>query len=354
MGCGGSSSPPAPPTLTITTSSVPNAVAQQAYGVTLKANGGTGTDHWNIASGSLAGGLTLDSTGNLSGTPSGVGTFNFSVQVTDSGQPPQTAKKALTLTVVLPPGPTITTSALPSGKVNGNYAVQFGAMNGLVPLVWNLSPAVTPNLLPPGMSLDPSGTLSGSPTVPGSTSFTVRVTDAAGRSADRALTFTAVNAPGRNDSIATATALSNGTLTASISPFNDSGSSVTTPDGDFYKLTANPGATVSVETFAQRLPSVPPLDTVIEILDGRGNRLQTCKDPGAVNPPAPITPDPTPDKFDNPCINDDIDLGALLDSRLMFQTASGGGPVTFYVHVIDFRGDARPDMIYQLQITGAN
>src|SRR5207249_4558945 len=134
------------------------------------------------------------------------------------------------------------------------------------------------------------------PLVAGSTSFTVRVTDAASRSADGALTFTAVNNPGRKDSIATATALSNGTITASLSPFNDPGSSVTTPDGDFYKLTANAGATVTVETLAQRLPNPPPVDTVIEILDVNGNRLQTCKDPGSVDPPSPITPDATPDK----------------------------------------------------------
>ena len=55
--------------------------------------------------GSLPTGLTLNSTsGIISGTPTAVGIFNFTVQVSDSSHPAQTATKSLGITVV----PTLT------------------------------------------------------------------------------------------------------------------------------------------------------------------------------------------------------------------------------------------------------
>jgi hypothetical protein len=37
----------------------------------------------------------------------------------------------------------------------------------------------------------------------------------------------------------------------------------------------------------------------------------------------------------------------------LVQAPAGTTPTTFYVKVLDFRGDARPDMIYALSISGA-
>lgn len=72
-------------TLTITTSSVPDATVGSSYSASLSATGGQAPYQWNVSSGSLPGGISLDATtGNFSGTPVADGTFNFVAQVTDS------------------------------------------------------------------------------------------------------------------------------------------------------------------------------------------------------------------------------------------------------------------------------
>jgi hypothetical protein len=91
---------PAP--LTISTTSLPSGTQNLAYSVTLVASGGTPPYMWSIASG-LPPGLTLNSsTGVISGIPTIVGTYNFTAQVTDSGNPVQNATKALGIVISAP------------------------------------------------------------------------------------------------------------------------------------------------------------------------------------------------------------------------------------------------------------
>jgi hypothetical protein len=149
---------------------------------------------------------------------------------------------------------------------------------------------------------------------------------------------------GRNDSPATATPISNGTFRASISPYADPVAGPANPDHDYYQLTANPGAVVTIETMARRLTPQSFLDTVVEIVDADGNRFTTCR-----------TPDVPYANYDQPCLNDDLNLGILQDSHLEFQAPSEGtSPVMFYVHVFSFNGSARPDYVYDLIVSGAN
>lgn len=134
-----------------------------------------------------------------------------------------------------------------------------------------------------------------------------------------------------NDSVGAAAPIFNGTSTGlSISPFGNE---------DFYSFGANGGTMVTVETVAQRAPVNSPLDSVIEIVNSGGTRLTTCRDLGSAGP------------FTNPCLSDDLTLGVLLDSGLEFQPLTTG---TFFVHVLDWRGDGRPDLQYQLSLTGAS
>ncbi|MBZ5579847.1 MAG: putative Ig domain-containing protein [Acidobacteriia bacterium] len=70
--------------LTITTTSLPAANAGAPYSATLTATGGAGTLNWTIVSGSLPGGLSLGlTTGQITGTATMFGAFNFTVQVKD-------------------------------------------------------------------------------------------------------------------------------------------------------------------------------------------------------------------------------------------------------------------------------
>ena len=73
-----------PTTLTITTTTLATAVENAPYSATLGASGGTPPYTWSILSGTLPSGITLSSTGVLSGTPASLGTFDFTVQVLDS------------------------------------------------------------------------------------------------------------------------------------------------------------------------------------------------------------------------------------------------------------------------------
>lgn len=81
------------PPLVIVTPVLPGAVIGQVYGIMLQASGGTPPYVWALSEGSLPAGLQLDPlTGVLAGTPTSQGTFQFTIQVTDSSSPQNFAK----------------------------------------------------------------------------------------------------------------------------------------------------------------------------------------------------------------------------------------------------------------------
>src|ERR1051326_7831993 len=100
---GGSGSGPAP--LAITTTSLPNTTQGAAYSATLTATGGVTPYTWSVT-GSLPAGLSLSSSGTISGTASASGIGNFTVQALSSDS--QTATAALSLTVNAAPKAAIT------------------------------------------------------------------------------------------------------------------------------------------------------------------------------------------------------------------------------------------------------
>jgi hypothetical protein len=81
------------------------------YSQTLAAAGGTPPYTWSVASGSLPGGLTLNSGGAIAGTPQAAGAFNFTVQVIDSKQASATA--SLTLGIAAQALPVVVVTSLP-------------------------------------------------------------------------------------------------------------------------------------------------------------------------------------------------------------------------------------------------
>src|SRR5208282_5079882 len=116
--------------LTIGTASLSNGVVNVAYSTTLAASGGTLPYNWSVASGSLPSGLMLNAgDGVITGSPTGAGVFNFTVQVSDASSPVQSATKALSLAVASPPLVVTIwpTTAIP-GLVDGgpDSAVELG------------------------------------------------------------------------------------------------------------------------------------------------------------------------------------------------------------------------------------
>jgi hypothetical protein len=173
----------------ITTTSLPTGAQNAAYSATLAATSGTTPYTWSLASGSLPSGLALAAgTGVISGTPTGSGTSNFTVQVTDANS--LTATKALSLTVNAPP--TITTTSLPSGAQNSAYSATLAATGGTTPYTWS----VASGSLPAGLMLaGGTGAISGTPTGSGTSNFTVQVTDANSMTATKSFSLT-INSTG--------------------------------------------------------------------------------------------------------------------------------------------------------------
>jgi hypothetical protein len=166
----------APPPLTITTSSLPGGVVGTAYTATVQATGGVGTISWTLASGSLPAGLSMSTSGAISGTPTTVATSTFTVKATDSSPAPggpSSVTQQLTIAVKAAATLTITTTSLSSGVVGTAYSTTLQSTGGAGEITWTL----TSGSLPTGLSLSTSGTISGTPTAAGNPSFTVTATD---------------------------------------------------------------------------------------------------------------------------------------------------------------------------------
>jgi hypothetical protein len=68
----------------VTATPLPGASAGSPYSATLAATGGTAPYAWSISAGSLPAGLSLSTTGTITGTPTTAGEMSFSVLVTDA------------------------------------------------------------------------------------------------------------------------------------------------------------------------------------------------------------------------------------------------------------------------------
>jgi hypothetical protein len=142
-------------------------------GFQLAATGGVLPYVWSATG--LPPGLSVGSqTGEIFGTPTSPGGYNFPVTVTDSGTPPVMTPMSYTVTINDPAPPVINvTPAPPSGVVNLPYSFTFTAASTATPLMWRVS-AGTP---PPGPMLNPDGVFSGTPTATGTSSFTLIAED---------------------------------------------------------------------------------------------------------------------------------------------------------------------------------
>ena len=97
--------------------------------------------------------------------------------------------------VVIPPPLTISNSgALTPGTLGVQYSQSLNATGGVLPYTWSF--VVGSGAIPTGLSTTSAGILSGTPTVAGTFSFTVRVTDSSGtvQTATKSLSLTIVSA----------------------------------------------------------------------------------------------------------------------------------------------------------------
>ncbi len=191
-----------PQPLVIQTLSLPDSTEGKAYNQTLLGAGGTAPYVWsiNIISGSAAW-LHLDpSTGVLSGTPgfgTGPATLVIELILDDAGNPAAQATKNLSLDIIQATQsvglPVIDTQSLSSATESVSYAFTFQASGGQAPYSWS----ITAGSLPQGITLNPAGSLNGTPGLHATStvySFTLTLTDDLSQSVDRQLSLTVLPA----------------------------------------------------------------------------------------------------------------------------------------------------------------
>jgi len=161
-----------------TSSSLESGTLGVPYSGAISAGGAATPFTWAIISGALPPGLTLSTSSgtsvSVSGIPTVVGSFNFTVQVSDASGTP--LSQSFTIIIAPPPALSVATRSLANGTVGEAYLEALQALNGTAPYTWK----IIAGSLPPGFSpLSTSGIISGTPTTAGTTNFTVEVTDSA-------------------------------------------------------------------------------------------------------------------------------------------------------------------------------
>jgi Putative Ig domain len=140
-----------------------------------------------VASGTVPPGLTLSAQGTLSGTPTAAGSYVFTVSAVSAG-PSIFTDRAFTLLIADTPVWT-TAFALTAPTKDVSYSLQLDASS-------TTGYALQAGTLPAGLTLSVSGVLSGTATVSGSYSFTVRAqTTAFNVYVDRAFTMIVATKP---------------------------------------------------------------------------------------------------------------------------------------------------------------
>ena len=157
--------------LTLTTASLPNGTVGVPYSATIGVMGGTAPYSCVFTAGTLPAGLTL--TGCVvSGTPTVAGTSGLTVKATDSGAPAATVAGPESITIS--PAPlAITTGTLPGGTVGVVYSSTLGVAGGTGPYTCS----VASGSLPAGLAFGANCLVTGTPTVAGTSTPMVKVTD---------------------------------------------------------------------------------------------------------------------------------------------------------------------------------
>ena len=172
----------------ISTASLPGGLTGIYYDQFLAGSTCNGNQNWSLNDpADFPPGLNLNGNGEINGTPTSGGSYNFSVQLNDGNG--NSANQALSINISGGSSGSlgISTTTLPDGLVGMSYNQPLAASGGAQPYSWSLTPGSLP--LPDGITLSASGNLAGTPTTLalGTNYFLVRVTDNLNNTADQLL-----------------------------------------------------------------------------------------------------------------------------------------------------------------------
>ncbi len=179
--------PPVCPVITLAPPTLPPGAVGVSYSQAITASGGTAPYTFTVTSGTLPAGLTLTPAGLLAGTPTAAGTATVTIRGTDANGCFASIVYTIVIAATPPVCPVITINplTLPNGTVGVAYSQTFTGSGGTGPYTFT----VTLGTLPAVLTLTAAGVLAGTPTAPGTTTFTVRGTDANGCFAERIYTL---------------------------------------------------------------------------------------------------------------------------------------------------------------------
>ncbi|MBX7220297.1 MAG: putative Ig domain-containing protein [Blastocatellia bacterium] len=161
------------PTITVTNPATATGTVGNAFSQTFTQTGGVATPITFTTSSTLPTGLTLNSNGNLSGTPTQTGTFPITVRATDNNGCFGTgATYNLTISC---PTVTVTNPATATGTRGTSFSQTFTQTGATGTVTFS-----TASTLPNGLTLSTGGVLSGTPTQTGTFPITVTATGQAG------------------------------------------------------------------------------------------------------------------------------------------------------------------------------
>jgi len=179
IGCGGGVPANGPAALVFRSTSLQDGAVTEPYLEVIVVSGGVLPYTYTITSGSLPPGLTMDSVGKVSGTPTTAGSYSFAVKVVDSQKPVQ-AYNTSSFTLVINPQLSIPPTNLPTATIGNVYAGTVTESGGVKPFTFTVidDPSLVFSSSGHNLTLNSDGTITGTPTGPvGTFNFTVQVSD---------------------------------------------------------------------------------------------------------------------------------------------------------------------------------